>query len=229
MQSILKDNIINHLEQNGLIRYSQHGFRAGRSCLTNLLYFMEIVTKKVDKELPVDVVYLDFSKAFDKVPHNRLINKIKTHGIGYLVANWIESWLSNIYQIVVINSHMSDWLPVLSGVPQGSVLGPIWSTVYINDLDVNLNSYVLKFADDAKVFSEVHSLDKVANPQSDLDKWSEDWQMMLNAQKCKCLHIGHKNTYANYSIGDVEVTNSSCERDLGVVIDESLNYNRQCA
>ena len=91
---------------------------------------------------------------------------------------------------------------------------------------------VLKFADDANIFSEVSSLDKVANVQSDVDKlykWSEDWQMMLNAQKCKCLHIGYKNTYVNYSMGGVEVTNSSCERDLGVVIDESLNYNRQCA
>ena len=87
-------------------------------------------------------------------------------------------------------------------------------------------------SDDVNVFSEVSSLDKVAKLQSDLDKlhrWSEDWQMMFNAQKCKCLHIGFKNTYANYSIGGVEVTNSSCERDLGVVIDESFNYNRQCA
>ena len=124
---------------------------------------------------------------------------------------------------------MSDWLPVISGVPQGFILGPILFIVYISDLDVNLNSNVLKFADDAKVFSEVSSLDKVANLQSDLDKWSEDWQMMFNAQKCKCLHIGYKNTYANYSMGGVEVTNSSCERELGVVIDESLNYNRQCA
>ena len=91
---------------------------------------------------------------------------------------------------------------------------------------------MLKFADDARVFSEVSSLDKVANLQSDLDKlyrWSEDWQMLLNAQKCKCLHIGYENTYANYSMGGIEVINSSCERDLGVVIDESLNYNRQCA
>ena len=132
---------------------------------------------------------------------------------------------------VILNGYMSDWLQVLSGVPQGSALGPILFIVYINDLDVNLNSYMLKFAD-AKVFSEVSSLDKVANLQSDLDKlhkWSEDWQMMFNAQKCKHLHIYHKNTYANYSIGDVEVSNSSCVRDLGVVIDESLNYNRQCA
>ena len=201
MESISRDNIINHLEQNGLIRNSQHGFRAGRSCLTNLLYFMEIVTKQVDKGLPVDVVYLDFSKAFDKVPHSRLINKIKAHGIGSFIANWIESWLRNRYQRVVLNGYMSDWLPVLSAIQQGSVLGPILSIVYINDLDVNLNSYVLKFADDAMVFSEVSSQDKVANLQSDLDKlyeWHEDWKMMFNAQKCKCPHIGNKNTYVNY-------------------------------
>ena len=107
MESNLTDNIINHLEQNGLIGDSQHGFRADRSCLTNLLYFIEIVTKQVDKGLPVDVVCLDFSKAFDKVPHNRLINKIKTCGIGCFVANWIESWLSNRYQRVVLDCHMS--------------------------------------------------------------------------------------------------------------------------
>ena len=114
MESILQDNIINHLEKNGLIGDSQHGFRAGRSCHTNLLYFMEIFTKQVDKGLPVGVIYLNFSKAFDKVPHNRLINKIKAHGIGSFVANRIESWISNRYQRVVLNGYMSDWLPVLS-------------------------------------------------------------------------------------------------------------------
>ena len=93
----------------------------------------------MDKGLPVDVVYLDFSKVFDKIPHNRLINKIKPDGIGCFVANWIESCLSNRYHRVVLNCHMSDWLPVLSGVPQGSVYGPIF---YINDLDVNLNCCV---------------------------------------------------------------------------------------
>ena len=113
------------------------------------------------------------------------------------MANWIESWLSNRYQRVVLDGYMSDWLPVLSGLLQGSVLGPILFIVYINDFDVNLNSYVLKFADDAKVFSEVSSLDEVANLQSDLDKlykWSEDWQMLFNALMCTFMHIGYKNT-----------------------------------
>ena len=95
MKYILRDSIINHLEKNGLIRGSQHGLRAGRSHLSNLLHLIKIVTEQMDNRLPVDVVYLDFSWAFDKVSHNRLINKIKTHGIGCFVAKWIESWLSN--------------------------------------------------------------------------------------------------------------------------------------
>ena len=115
---------------------------------------------------------------------------------------------------------------------EGLCFGPTLFIVYINDLDSNLNSYVLKFADNAKFFSEVYSLYKVVNLQSDLDKLyekSEDRQMMFNDQKSKYVHIGHKNTYAYYSIGGVEVINSSYERYLGVIIDESLNYNRQCA
>ena len=127
---------------------------------------------------------------------------------------------------MVLDGHFSDWLPVLSGVPKGSVFGPILFIVYINDLDGNLNSYVLKFADDAKILSEVSSLDKVVNLQSDLDKLyesSEDCQMMFNDQKSKYLHIGHKNTYGSHSIGGVEATNSSYQRDLRVIIDESLN------
>ena len=163
MESILTDNINNHLEQNSLIRYSQHGFGAARSSHTKQLRYMEIVTKLLDKWLPV-VVYLQFSKTFDKVPHNGMIYEMKTHEIWYFNSKWIESWRSNRYQRVILDGRMSDWLPVISGVPQGSILGPILYIVYTNDLDVNLSSYMLKFADDAIVI-EVSSLDKVANIQ----------------------------------------------------------------
>ena len=131
---------------------------------------MAIITTQMNEGLSVDVASLDFSKAFDKVPCNRLINKIKTRGIGCLVANWIDNWLSNRYHGVVLDGHMSDWLPVLSGVPQGSFWGPILFIVYIDNLDVNLSSYVLKFADNVTFFSEVSSLEKVVSLQSDLDK-----------------------------------------------------------
>ena len=232
MESILKDSIVSYLERNNIIADSQHGFRSQRSCLTNLLYFLEVVTGKIDEGHPVDVVYLDFSKAFDKVPHKRLILKVKAHGIHSVVADWIQNWLDNRLQRVVLNGHMSDWLPVTSGVPQGSVLGPTLFIIYINDLDVNLNNSVLKFADDTKVFSDVLSVDKVAELQEDLDmlyKWSCDWQMLFNAQKCKCLHIGHSNAQASYFVGGVQVEDIEYEKDLGVLIDKSLSPSRQCA
>lgn len=135
MEAILKDSIDDHLQKYKLIKDSQHGFICGRSCLTNLLVFLEEVTKYLDEGHPVDVLYLDFSKAFDKVPHARPIKKLKAHGISQNVSRWIESWLSNRQQRVVLNGKESWWAQVLSGVLQGSVLGPILFIMYINDID----------------------------------------------------------------------------------------------
>jgi len=121
-----------HLEKHLLIKESQHGFVKNRSCLTNLLVFMEEVTSYVDSGYPVDVIYLDFQKAFDKVPHKRLIQKLAAHGIDGSVIRWIENWLYGRSQRVVLNGEVSEWMDILSGVPQGSVLGPILFIIYIS-------------------------------------------------------------------------------------------------
>ena len=141
--------------------------------MTNLLEFFENITYRVDKGEPVDVVYLDFQKAFDKVPHQRLLLKVKNHGIGGNILAWVEDWLSNRKQRVGINGLFSDWQLVTSGVPQGSVLGPQLFTIYINDLEKGTKCNVLKFADDTKMGGSVMNAEDIETLQGDIDRLSD--------------------------------------------------------
>ena len=143
---------------NKLINPSQHGFLKAKSCLTNVLCFFEEITKCVDVGSPVDIIYLDFQKASDKVPHQRLILKLKSHGLGNSILNWIEQWLTDRRQRVVVDGEDSIWKSVLSGVPQGSVLGPILFVVYIDDLEEGVTGNILKFTDDNKLFRKTNEI-----------------------------------------------------------------------
>lgn len=231
MESILKDSILNHLDKFSLIKESQHGFSKGRSCLTNLLDFMETVTGTLDEGKPMDIIYLDFAKAFDKVPYRRLFSKLRSHGIGGKVADWIEEWLTDRRQKVGVNKKYSDWSNVVSGVPQGSVLGPLLFLIYINDLDGGVVSKLGKFADDTKVARGVANDTEIMTLREDLRKivqWSIDWQMLFNIDKCTVMHLGSKNRQCDYKIGDQSIRKSKTERDLGVIMDCSGKSTEQC-
>ena len=183
--------MLDHMMRFKILKDSQHGFIKGRSCLTNILDFLEEIYDKLDEGKAVDVIYLDFAKAFDKVPHSRLAAKLEACGIGGKVLQWIKNWLGDRRQKVGIRGKYSDWVKVISGVPQGSVLGPLLFLIYINDIDEGILSKISKFADDTKLCREMGSELDAKMLQEDLKRlcqWLEDWQMLFNVEKCCDAH-----------------------------------------
>jgi hypothetical protein len=144
---------MSHLEKNKLISQEQHEFLPGKSCCANLPEFMEKVTSAVDEGVPYDVIFLDFAKALDKMPRERLLTKLSAHGIRGATLCWIRNWLAGRPQREVLNGKSSSWEEVLSGVPQGILLGLMLFLIFINDLSgvARMTDAVKKFADDTTV------------------------------------------------------------------------------
>jgi len=229
----MKDVIVDHLTVNSLINKSQHGFSKNKSCVTNLLEFLETITNEIDTGACMDVIYLDFSKAFDKVPKLRLLEKCRAHNIGGKLLSWLEMWLTGRRQRVVLNGEYSDWQPVHSGVPQGSVLGPLAFLIFINDLDLGatLIKIIKKFADDTKLGHTVMNEDDQKVLQdclNNLFEWAETWGMSFNIDKCKVLHLGRENKRFSYTMNNKKLITPGFERDIGVMITEDLKPSKQC-
>ena len=235
LEGLLRDEILKYLKEKNLIAVGQHGFLEGKSCLTNLLETLEDWTAALDEGYWVDSVFLDYQKAFDTVPHRRLIHKLRAYGIKGRVVGWIESFLWERKMQVCIGEGFSEWVGVSSGVPQGSVLGPLLFLLYVNELPEIVKCKIQMFADDTKVYKEVSGSNEQMELQEDLDRlsdWAEDWLLAFNVNKCKRMHMGHNNPRNAYSMrtpgGQVILEEISEEKDLGVWLTNNLKTSMQC-
>ena len=229
LESIIRDHMIEHMLKNKLFADQQHGFVPNRSCMTQLLYVMEDWTRWLDENNNIDTIFLDFQKAFDTVPHKRLLIKLKAYGITGMIANWIADFLKNRRQRVSVGKEYSTWKDVISGIPQGSVLGPTLFVIFINDLPQAVESTVRIFADDTKIYRVVNNDEDRKILQKDLDKlyeWSQTWQINFNASKCKVMHKGTSNAQLEYNMDGKILDAIEKEKDLGVIVDNELKFHQ---
>ena len=230
MESLLKDAIMDHLLENYLLSPRQHGFISGRSTVTQLLSYLDSCIKNIANGGVVDVVYLDFQKAFDTVPHARLLKKLQAYGIGGELFEWITEYLKNRSQVVTVNGESSSAGAVLSGIPQGTVLGPLLFVVYINDILDNIDSEGLLFADDAKIFRTITCKNDALLLQQDilqLEAWSEKWLLKFHSDKCHLLSLGKLENIKychRYQVNGQEIEHTFEEKDLGVIMDSELTF-----
>jgi len=204
----------------------------GRSCSTQLVQIVQSLGNILDNKGQIDILYLDFSKAFDSVPHNLLMYKLKGYGVSGNLCLWLNSYLSNRKQRVLIEGDVSDWLPVASGVPQGSILGPFLFLLYINDLPkcLSTETTVALFADDSKCLQPITSIEDCVTMQNNIDalmNWSKDWGMSFNESKCKVLSITKSNASIDYDyfMNNVVLEKVKSHRDLGINLSYDLSWN----
>ena len=229
METFVRDAVYDHMKTNNLFTDKQFGFIRGRSTTTQLISALEEWTSILDERGNLDVIYMDFMKAFDKVPHNRLLHKLENYGIGGMVGNWVRSFLAGRRHRVVVNGNMSSWDDVSSGVPQGSVLGPILFVLYINDLPnvISPDTGIYLFADDTKLYRQIRSVLDHQILQRDLNnllEWSEKWLLIFHPGKCKVLEIGAAENY-NYILDGQSLEHVKSEKDVGIVIDQQLKFD----
>lgn len=225
-EKIIRDRILDTIEDSITVR--QHGFVSKKSCLSNLLEATDYINGQLAQGEPVDLFYFDFQKAFDTVPHDKLMTKLKNMGVNSQLLAIINDFLSNRQFQVSVGDSSSDPRPVRSGVPQGSVLGPILFVLYINDMPENVRNLLLLFADDAKMCAKASS--PTLN-QSDLDslaEWQVNWGLTFNTIDCKCkvMHLGKNNPENKYFLNGDQLPKASEEKDLGVLVTKDYSWQR---
>lgn len=232
LEHIISNHVTQYLEENNLIYKHQHGFRRGLSTVTQLIECAHEFSSVVNERGQVDVVFMDFSKAFDRVPHNKLIEKLHLMGLNSNIVSWVRSYLTNRTQYVYCNDACSTRLAVYSGVPQGSVLGPLLFLLYINDIadDMPPAVQVKLFADDCMLFSNVRTVEDQDLLNASLEKlylWCERWGMVINFDKTVFCSITNKRNILEYSynIGGVQLRKVDEFKYLGVIFSSTMQWN----
>ena len=236
LERIIVVHIIKHLEANHLNCTQQHGFQIGKSVTTNLLQALNVWTEALMHNIPIDILYMDYAKAFDTVPHQRLLCQVESFGITGRTLQWIRAFLSNRQQKVRANGKDSSWSPVMSGIPQGSILGPILFTLFVNDLPGNIRTIISMFADDTKLYIPLTSDSSFEDLVADLNylqEWAASMQMRFHPAKCKVMHLGKNNPRRIYEMKDSnnlshKLEEVEVEKDLGVHIDSDLKFTIHC-
>ena len=195
LETIIRNFMVEFLVSNNLLSDFQFGFVKGRSTTLQLLNVLNDWTNSLENKFITDCIYLDYQKAFDSVPHKRLISKLRSYRFNLVIISWVENYLWDRSQYVEINVEQSQWQPVTSGIPQGSVLGPLLFLIYINDLPKHVNSTIYMYADDTKIYREIRDKHDQEILQKDLDclkAWSDQWLLKFHPKKCYSITLGKK-------------------------------------
>ena len=229
---VISSQVMRHLDINDVLHDAQHGFRKRRSCETQLLLSADDFLKTLDKNVQTDAILLDFSKAFDRVAHKHLLKKLEAIGVTGTTLGWISSFLTDREQTVVLEGMSSDAKPVTSGVPQGTVLGPLLFLIYINDLPNCVNSSTIRlFADDCLIYKAIHSQQDTEYLQTDLDAlqtWERRWLMSFHPQKCQLLRITRKPSLiiTQYNIHGHVLEVADTAKYLGVTLHKHCAWSK---
>ena len=216
-EKLVKTHIFNHVEDK--LSLDQHGFVGGRSCTSNLLEAFDTILDMIDDGLPVDVLFFDFKKAFDTVPHYRLLVKLESFGINGSTLEIISDFLSDRRMLVGVGDKFSEIFRIVSGVPQGSVLGPLLFLLFINDLPNNIRNKVFMFADDLKLVADATNINDISSDLIELENWEDLWQLRFNASKCKVMHLQpNENPCLEYRLSNVVLETVEYEKDLGLTV-----------
>ena len=230
LEKLILDKITDFLSTS-TINPTQFGFLKGKSTIQQMLTFTNDIMSIITSKGQVDTIYLDFRKAFDTVPHPELLSKLSNYGITGKLWQWLKEYLTNRWHCTAIDGSKSSFLPVTSGVPQGSILGPFLFILYLNDLPLTTkHSKILSFADDTKCYQVTRGISDVDHLQEDLyniGTWSSNWKMSFNVNKFACIQFCNKEpTCANYTMNGISIPCSSQHKDLGIILTNNLSWGK---